>query len=373
MRNRIGVVTYWGIYNFGSFLQAFALQQVLKDMGYKPCIIQVQEKGRMERIKSKTKLLIKLLCHPTYISNFLDLRRMGLRTISDVSAEAKMKFEADQKGVDVIRADYGELRNLARTVDFCAFICGSDQIWNPLGFEFRDYKYLGFAPRTKRIAYAPSFGINYIPSYNRRQVIKGLEGMSSVSVREKEGAQVIEKLIGEKVPVVLDPTLLLHKAEWSVFESKVDLPDEYVVCFFLSRPTDGVLEEVERQRSGKQIVCLPKSYDFSQLGNCTTISVGPREFLHVISKASVVFTDSFHGVAISTIYERPIVVFRRTHKAEYNQFSRIENLLELADNHKCVYGSGNYCGPSYSNNSKIEDARRYSLNYLKDAIIKSSL
>ena len=367
MNNRVGVITYWGIYNIGSYLQAFALQQVLKQDGYNPCIIQLQS-SMLVRIKSRIKLLIKLALFPAHIHEFFELRRMGLHTIIDVPSETKIKFEKDQRLVETLKLDLARLRHLSRTEDFVVFICGSDQIWNPLGFDSRDYKYLSFAPKNKRIAYAPSFGINYVPSYNRRQVTNGLNGMKSISVREKQGAKLVEQLTGITVPVVLDPTLLLTKEEWQKWETDIILPDNYLVFFFLSQPNKETIEEVKRLGVGKKIVCFHKAYDLDGYDSAITMSIGPRDFLRVISRASVVCTDSFHGLAISTIYKKPIVVFRRTHKKEYDQFSRIENLLELTKNERCIYGSKGYVGPSVPDNTNIALEKEKSMSYLLKAI-----
>ena len=368
MGNRIGVITYWRIYNIGSYLQAFALQQVLKRAGFNPCVIVVQDNSKLDRLKSKSKLLFKLLCHPLYLPSFLELRKMGRQTISDISSTAKLKFDKDEKLVDVVTTNSKHLRMIAKSDDYVAFICGSDQIWNPLGFELRDYKYLKFAPSNKRIAYAPSFGINYVPSYNIKQVTKGLKGMKSISVREMQGAQIIEQLIQLKVPVVLDPTFLLSKEEWQKWELAIDIPEEYVVCFFLSEPSKETLIEVERLGEGKSIVCFPKSYGLENNKNVICLPVGPLEFLYVIDHASVVCTDSFHGVALSTVYEKPVVVFRRTHKSEYNQFSRIENILRLTNNTASIFGEDGYIGPSVPDITKVEFEKEKSINYLIKAI-----
>lgn len=367
MNNRVGVITYWGIYNIGSYLQAFALQQLLIKNGYNPCIIQIQS-SNFSKIKSKLKLLIKLIFNPLHINDFFELRRMGLRTINDVPSDTRIKFENDQKLVDTLKSDMSRLRRLSRNDEFIAFICGSDQIWNPLGFDSRDYKYLSFAPKHKRVAYAPSFGIDYVPSYNRKSVIKGLIGMRSISVRERQGAKLIEQLIGEKVQVVLDPTLLLTKEEWQKWESDISLPDDYVVFFFLSQPDDETIKEVKRLGVGKKIVCFHKAYALDGYDSAITMSIGPRDFLSVINKASVVCTDSFHAVAISTIYSKPLVVFRRTHKNTYNQFCRIENLLELTHNEQCIYGTDGYKGPSVSDNTNIDIEKEKSITYLMKAI-----
>lgn len=365
---RIAVVTYWSIFNIGSFLQAYALQYVLKNMGFEPYVISWKKGDILYRGKEKIALLLKLLIHPFSIPQFLELRRLGLSTISDVPQETKLKFLEDQQKVSVLNLTESDIKNVQS--DFYAFICGSDQIWNPLGFIQRDYKYLKFAPVEKRIAYAPSFGVNYIPAYNYRFVKKSLKEMGSISIREKEGAEIIKTLIGRDAPVVLDPTLLLSKVDWIKVEKRISLPNNYVVCFFLGNVSEEHKEAIERLRNGRHIICFPKVGCLNGLADVSYKSVGPLEFLHVIHYADCVFTDSFHGAALTINYERDLVVFKRSHNQKFNQFSRIENILDLTDNRHCIYNPDmtevRHLNTDFS---KLKIARIDSMHYLTNALI----
>lgn len=364
---RIAVVTYWSIFNIGSYLQAYALQDVLKNMGFEPCVISWEQSSLLNRIKGKLGLLLKLALNPSSIPQFLELRRLGLSTISDVPQETKWKFLEDQKHVITLNITEAELKR--RQSEYYAFICGSDQIWNPLGFIQRGYKFLSFAPVEKRIAYAPSFGINYIPAYNYGFVKRGLKGMKAISVREKEGAEIVKTLIGKEVPVVLDPTFLLRKEEWIKVEKKMSLPEKYIVCFFLGNVSDENKEAIERLRFGRHIICFPKEGCLDGLSDVSYKSVGPLEFLNVIHNADCVFTDSFHGVALTINYERNLVVFKRSHNQKFNQFSRIENILELTDNLHCIYEpSMSVVRPLNTDYSRLNIARTESLCYLTNAL-----
>lgn len=42
--------------------------------------------------------------------------------------------------------------------------------------------------------------------------------MKTISMREKAGADLVKKLTGREVPVVVDPTILLSKEEWQKIE-----------------------------------------------------------------------------------------------------------------------------------------------------------
>lgn len=369
MGNRIGVVTYWGIFNLGSYLQAFALQKTLNKLGYEPCVLICKQDSKPAKIIRKIKLITKLILHPTAISTFRELRRMGLSSISVIPQETKQKFFEDERDVNTVLTSESDLKKCSK--DYYAFICGSDQIWNPLGFEQRGYKYLRFAPKYKRIAYAPSFGVNYIPFYNRSDIKKGLMGMSSLSIREPEGAKIVKEMTGKECPVVLDPTLLIKAEEWSMYERPINgLPDDFSICFFLNAPSDQTIESVIRLNKNKPLFCFPDIYGFKTYPFATKVSIGPRELLFAIRKASLVFTDSFHGTAFSVIFNKRFVVFKRTHKEAYNQFNRIENILMISG--KCNAICNNDTNYTICENQvdfpSIDKAIAESMDYLYDAI-----
>ena len=61
-----------------------------------------------------------------------------------------------------------------------------------------------------------------------------IEHWTMLGVREKSGAELIERLTGRKAVVVLDPTLLLNKEEWAqAIPVKPVLENDYIFCYFL--------------------------------------------------------------------------------------------------------------------------------------------
>lgn len=100
---------------------------------------------------------------------------------------------------------------------------GSDQIWNPDFWFVRealDFYFGTFAEPQKRIAYAASIGVDQIPKELEDKYIQELSALKSISVRETQGAQIIQNLTGRSVPVVLDPTMLLTEQAWTALEKK---------------------------------------------------------------------------------------------------------------------------------------------------------
>ena len=57
-------------------------------------------------------------------------------------------------------------------------------------------------------------------------------------------------------------------------------------------------------------------------------TVGPDEFVGLISKAKMVLTDSFHATVFSIIYEKPFVVYDRQGSGK-KMGSRLSSLLEM--------------------------------------------
>src|SRR5699024_7327637 len=98
--------------------------------------------------------------------------------------------------------------------DYDFFVTGSDQVWNPFFTNSSSLYFLTFAPRKKRIAYAPSFGISEVPDLLRENFTKWLSEIEHLSVREDAGADIIKQLTNRDSEVVADPTLLLTKESW---------------------------------------------------------------------------------------------------------------------------------------------------------------
>ena len=108
-----------------------------------------------------------------------------------------------------------ELEDVAKNFD--AVICGSDQIWSPLGLDA--HYYLDFVhDRAKKAAYAPSIDTNHVRSEAVRQRVIALAGdIAYLSVREKASAETLSLWLNRKVEAVLDPALLLKASEWEKY------------------------------------------------------------------------------------------------------------------------------------------------------------
>lgn len=325
----IGLDTGHLVYNYGTKLQAYAMQTLLEKSGETVEIIQWHQKnfGIFNRVADSVKRIKK-----TYERYGLKINygRKALKRYQALDSFNK-KFH--------IHKYYGTFENMKEyTKHYSKVFCGSDQAWLP-GNVMRHWYTLEYCENEIfKAAYAPSFGIDQIDEQYVEQYRYFLSRMDSLSVREKSGKNIIKELIGKDVPVVLDPTLLLEKEEWEALrkESGMKLPTDepYVFCYFLGRnPVHRECVKDFVKEKAYKIVNLQHFTGFCEadrvFADYNLYNVTPQDFLNLISQAAYVCTDSFHCTAFSIQYHKKFSTFPRFNnddKASTN--SRLYTLLK---------------------------------------------
>ena len=330
---KIAIVNRTNLKNYGSVLQVYALCESIKNLGYDSEIIW--EAGNVSknydlRIRKIISTGVKLLTHPRLISStFSNVKYVQQHAISEKTIEmfdrfvdlfVKRKFYPVKK---MKKNQVGEI--------YDKFVCGSDQVWCTTTTYVDPLMYLRFVPKEKRIAYAPSLGRNYIPSYNARQIRKYVNEIPYVSVREYTGKKLIRDLTGRDVPVVVDPTFLLHKLKWDEVKIEPSINQEYFLCYFLSMPTQQTQEKILKyiEQTGKIVVALNSKLEFIEKKvQVIYPDCGPQEFIGYVSKVNCVLTDSYHGMLFSIIYQRQFWSIEREY-GEFDQSSRQLSVLKM--------------------------------------------
>ena len=168
---KIGVATVYTGYNYGSALQAYATKQILSDMGYEAEILKISGslvKGRDIRLKKLFTVAFRSLIH-----------KGGVKSLKNYSSSISKEFKEGTielfhdffcKEISPLVLSFSNLRKKAKNSEYAAFICGSDQVWNSAVFYVDPFYYLRFAPLEKRIAFAPSFGRDFVPDYNKKKI-----------------------------------------------------------------------------------------------------------------------------------------------------------------------------------------------------------
>lgn len=367
---KIGIATVYTGYNYGSALQAYATKYILSDMGYQADIIKISgslAKGRDVRLGK----LITIACRSMF-------HKGGIKSLKNYSSSISKEFQEGtvelfdefiNNEINPHMISYRKLKKKAKGDEYFAFICGSDQVWNSGVFYVDPFYYLRFAPFDKRIAFAPSFGREFVPDYNKRKIKKYVSDVKYKSVREKSGAKIIKELTGKESSVLIDPTLVLDRADWtSLLRNETSRKENYLLAYFLDSPSEKACNAMKRisEKYNLEIVRLP--YVFKDLERNNVESAGPKEFVGYVKNATCVCTDSFHGTAFSLNFNVPFYTFERRYGSAENQSSRVKSLLEMT-NHLCRYepDSIDLCMDiSFEESNRIlESERRKSREYLE--------
>lgn len=357
---KIGIVTLVSD-NYGNKYQNYAVEQLLSEYGE---VVTYQVENRNTVTQTQPVSSLKKLS-PAHISESVSARLMNYYDITNAQRSAwgnLAYFLQNKKKIVAARAmrhnkflefqkKYLHISDRVITTENCleepwnsnhdAFVCGSDQIWNPGYSTTTELAFLSFA-RGRAIALAPSFGVSSVSEDKMKKIRNWLAGVDHLSVREEDGSRIIKELTGRDAPVLLDPTMSIDRAEWKRLAVKPEtkLPEKYIATYFLGRFTRKYQERIEEisRMTGLPVVNLfqieaPQYYAF-----------GPAEVLYTIGNASLVLTDSFHGTVFSILFQRDFLVFRREEGGK-SMHSRLATLLgkfslgdRLDDGYGCVSG-----------------------------------
>lgn len=298
--------------NYGNRLQNYAVQQTLSRIGCDVSTINhIQRKSILNKIVinlgARIYEQLPFLNHPTLTAILRESRfyRFSDKYIQQVTLNSDTDYE-------MLNANY----------DY--FVTGSDQVWN---YSFRPdlrIDFLQFVDSTKRIAYAPSFGVSDIPKEYHEVYTSYLNGMKNLSIREYAGQKIIKDLTGIDVEVLIDPTLMLTKNEWLTIASKPKcMPNKkYLLTYVLGHQTEEFQRYVKSvtEEKGLEILNLLNPFNKDIHG------VDPSEFIYLINNAEIMITDSFHGAVFSIIFKTPFIIFERQ-DAHVSMNSRIETLV----------------------------------------------
>lgn len=333
----IGQVTLWN-YNYGSVLQCYATQRLLRDRGF-DCILLVRtEKPFLRLFFAGMDYLcgyMTYLRYPRYIADFRKLRASTRRKSSNIlptdNLEAISRFIEEH--VKIEKHSYLALKRLSWSDSFLAFFSGSDQVWSGSWFVPNRMYFLRFAPKEKRVAWAPSFGVDKVAPYNVRTFRKYINDYRILSSRETNGAAIISELTGHPCTRILDPALQLLPEQWLDLCESTDAPAEnYILMFFLNEPTEATLMAVVDLAAKMSCSILSFGYAHANIAiadNITRIIGGPIDFINAIRNARLVCSDSFHALIFSLTFHVPFYIFRRQYTHSFDQSDRLLSLLNL--------------------------------------------
>lgn len=329
------IITTFRQPNYGSVLQAFALQHVIEQMGYDVRVIDYKYPNEYHW-KEGSDIGRKKVTLRNHLGDIKRRIQLGLGLRKPTKMEMLNRFIKKEMMCTHFYPSRKSLQTNPPLFDI--YVAGSDQIWNP-NTMFGDMSYMfDFAPADrKRIAYSSSFSCDKIPQKYLERYRKNLSSFHAIGVRENNGLKLLGEIIGQgNFKLVLDPTLLLNKVEWHSSAMKsvnLNLPPKYILFYMLAytySPEEKMCELLTfvQKKYKLPVIALSKKPqefkgDYIRIDEIQT--VGNYEFLELFEKAEMVVTSSFHGTAYSLNFGKPLLALEN---GKSRSDDRISSLLK---------------------------------------------
>lgn len=354
---KIGILTHHYINNFGAFLQAYALQEALKEL-FPDADVEIINYINVKHF------LINTCGWFRFYRDREDLKGwfQKIRLPRTFSAARKRSFSLSRRCFTVSQVN---------KLGFDCIIVGSDEVWNYEDFKGRAKIKFGIGLNCKKlIAYAPCLGNSSAKGEIPEYVREGLKRFYAISARDGKTAQLVKRAAGRTAVRVLDPTFLISYPR--VRLKGIQKP--YILFYYCEKLPAEIHDRI---------------FDYAQrhdmavygAGECDrrytriTVDLTPFEWMEMFRQAACVYTGTFHGTVFSILNERQF----RVYLTNESRIKKVRALLsefqiqnrELSLNEP-VFPEGPEYRIDYGKVKRmIEEKRFRSLEYLKKSILES--
>lgn len=384
-KKKIGCVIAYtkGHNNYGTSLQGYAMLKKIQQLGYEVEVIQYTKRlsvwqkmkfvvnalraGEWKNIKHRLTDKQILKKYPAYAAG--------------IAERTKAVDAYKQKKLTPLFHEYIGYDALHKgSLNYDAVVVGSDQVWTPMSLPNKFFNLLFVDDRVRKVAYASSFGVSEIPSFQRKATGAYLDRFYKIGVREQRGKEIVEELSHQKATVVADPTMLLSREEWEqeISDAHTTANEPYIFCYFLGTNQEARKTANElKAKTGYKIVTIRHMDEYvpedEQFGDEAPYSVDPNDFVKYISRAAYICTDSFHCTVFSILFHRQFMTFYRfaaTNKTGRN--SRIDSLFNILGLQDRLYAGNVFAIDHLITYDKVDEKlkklRENSLAFLKSSL-----
>lgn len=364
---KIGILTFHRAINYGAFLQAFALQKYLINLGHQVEMIDYWPKAHEATYK-----LFYIKPNATVTERIKTIIAIILKATRFQKRRHKMlvlQYKYFNISKQIKYSSNSDLFNL----DVDCIVYGSDQVWwnsNIPNYKGFDDVYFGgvVSPIIKRIAYAPSMGVMTFDKDDQHYLSRVLKRFDLLSVRETDLRDVLQPLTERPIEIVLDPVFLLDQKEWATFCTPLRTKEKYVLFYNVipSKLARKVAEKLAEEKNC-QLIELTGRVDALKYGKTYVQTANAFEFLSYIRNAESIVSTSFHGVAFSILFEKDFYALGMK-----NNSGRVASLLRQLDiTHRLCEDDVMNSNPIDYNmvNKKLFHLKETSIKYLKHSLM----
>ena len=367
---KVGLITYHSAYNFGSVLQAYATESVLNQLGCETVVLnyRIPFQKKFYGLLGYGEGIIKAPLKKLFMLPLLPKRIIRKHKFEDFISKMNLSKE--------INSPY-EFNNNFK--DFDLFVSGSDQIWNfhsnefiNSGKEYMDPYLLSFTNKRK-VSYASS--IVNMTDDELLSIKDKLEKFDYISCREQLAVERLNQIITKKSSKVIDPTLLLSSENWGKLAQPNKIEKNYILYYSLKgyryiRKDLIKLSNLSEKYDMQVIALAPLAPVVHQKNVINFTDAGPVDFLTLIKNASLVVTDSYHGMLFSINFRKEFYYLKNVPGAN---LVRTDDVLSLLDLNSRIIKDVNLINIDNKVNydftdQKLPVLREESINYLKNAI-----
>ena len=340
---KVGIITFHRANNFGALLQAYALVSKIKELGHEGVIIDWHSPHIENAYHAPVRWRPNPISFLRPLCPKIPIRRhLWARWIQD--RKTRICFDKFRKHLPLTAPCRSRKELIAHTQDIDCFIAGSDQIWNPKlsGEKIENFDrtfFLDFVnDNKKKNAYSASIGLKNIDASVVDEVARLIKQFHRITMREASGASFIEKLIEREIPVTLDPVFLQSKEFWTHLAESTANPwrdKKYIFVYPLVHSSFLWNQaKIFAQQHKCEIITCTKPETTLHVKAIHASHIGPLEMVQLIASAEAIFTNSFHGSAMSMLLEKRLFLeIDDIPRKPNTRFDSLFDLMELPREH----------------------------------------
>ena len=316
---KVGILSMQRIKNYGSFLQAYALKDMIEELGHKVEFVDYHIQKPIIEKESKTSIFTKV---------FKELK--GNAKFFHKLQYFKHKYQFGKKYFDLL----GLTEEFNYNPKLDTLVIGSDEVFNCIqsnnnvGYSLELFGKNNNADKV--ITYAASFGnttLDKLNSYNKTEEIAALlNRMDAISVRDNNSYLIVNELTDKEIVSNLDPVLVYDYVNRDGLIPNIKVKEKYIIVYAYSgRISDYESKVIKKYAKEKGL----KVYSIGGVQKCADkfIDCSPFEVLAYFKNAECIITDTFHGSIFSIINNKLFLTLVR--KSVGNSYGNEEKLTSL--------------------------------------------